>query len=56
MTNKESLTWASSKLKEACERPQYEAELLLAYHLKHDRMYLMTHDCDILEDVDTVLF
>ena len=53
MTNKEALIWASLELKEACERPQYEAELLLAYHLKHDRMYLMTHDRDILEDVDT---
>jgi len=51
MTNKEALSWATLELKETCERPQYEAELLLAYHLKQDRMYLITHDRDNLEDV-----
>jgi len=49
MTNKEALSWATSELKETCERPQYEAELLLAYHLKQDRMYLMTHDKEIID-------
>ena len=44
MTIKQSLTWATSQLKERCERPQYEAALLLAYHLKQDRSYLITHD------------
>ncbi len=44
--------WAKEQLKESCERPQYEAELLLAYHLKQDRMYLITHDRDILEDIE----
>jgi release factor glutamine methyltransferase len=53
MTNKEALSWASSELSEVCERPQYEAELLLAYHLKQDRMYLITHDRDVLEDINT---
>jgi len=53
MIIKQALSWASSELKEACERPQYEAELLLAHHLNKDRMYLVTHDKDILEDVDT---
>ena len=53
MTNKEALAWASVELHKTCERPQYEAELLLAYHLKQDRMYLITHDRDILEDTDT---
>jgi release factor glutamine methyltransferase len=52
MTNKEALSWATSELKEVCERPQYEAELLLAYHLEQDRMYLVTHDRDSLEDVE----
>ena len=49
MTIKQSLKWATSELKKSCERPQYEAELLLAYHLKQDRMYLMTHDKDIID-------
>ena len=53
MTIKEALSWASSELSVACERPQYEAELLLAYFLKQDRMYLITHDRDMLEDVST---
>ena len=51
MTIKEALTWGAGQLTHACERPQYEAELLLAYHLKKDRMYLITHDRDELEDL-----
>ena len=50
MTIKEALAWGSAKLNKACERPQYEAELLLAYHLQKDRMYLITHDSDELGD------
>ena len=53
MTNKEALRWASSQLKVTCERPQYEAELLLAHHLNKDRMYLITHEGDTLEDVES---
>ena len=52
MTIKQSLTWATSQLKESCERPQYEAELLLAHHLNQDRMYLITHDDEALKDVE----
>lgn len=50
MTIKEALSWGRTQLSHTCERPQYEAELLLAYHLKQDRMYLITHDRDLLED------
>ena len=46
MTLRESLDWAKRKLENCCERPHYEAELLLAYHLQKDRMYLITHDRD----------
>jgi len=52
MTNKQALFWASKELKNRCERPQYEAELLLAHHLNKDRMYLITHDDESLEDVE----
>ena len=52
MTIKETLHWARTELKESCERPQYEAELLLAYHLGKARMYLITHDTDRVEDLD----
>jgi len=52
MTIKESLQWARKELIESCDRPQYEAELLLAYHLNKDRMYLITHAYDEVENVD----
>ncbi len=53
MTVKESLSWAKEQLIQSCERPQYEAELLLAYHLKQDRMYLITHDMDLVPDTES---
>jgi len=52
MTIKEGLNWAREELQEACERPQFEAELLLAYHLKQDRMYLITHECDTIDNIE----
>ena len=50
MTVKACLHWAKEQLKESCERPQYEAELLLAYHLKKNRMFLITHENDEVKD------
>jgi len=44
MTINQSLKWATLELKEVCERPQYEAELLLAYVLQKDRNYLILHE------------
>ncbi len=52
MTIKEALAWAKEKLSDACERPQFEAELLLSHHLKQDRMYLIIHECDLLGNID----
>ncbi len=52
MTVKEALTWAKAQLTEACERPQFEAELLLAHHLNQDRIYLITHECDQTKNID----
>ena len=52
MTIKEALTWAKGQLTEACERPQFEAELLLAHHLNQARMYLITHEGDQIENMD----
>jgi release factor glutamine methyltransferase len=49
MTIKEALTWGSLELREVCERPQYEAELLLAYTLQQDRIYLIIHDNDTVD-------
>lgn len=52
MQIREALSWAKEQLKEACERPAFEAELLLAYHLKRDRLYLITHENESIEDVE----
>ena len=51
MQIKEALSWAKEQLQEACERPAFESELLLAYHLKRDRLYLITHDNESIADV-----
>lgn len=52
MTIKQGLSWAKEQLKEICERPQFEAELLLAHHLKQDRTYLIIHDSIMIDDVE----
>ena len=51
MTIREGLSWAREALKEACERPAFEAELLLAYHLGKDRTYLIMH---ALQDITAI--
>ncbi len=50
MTIKENIIWATKRLNGICERPQYEAELLLSYHLNKDRIYLLTHEYQNLEN------
>ena len=52
MTIKEGLSWAREQLQEACERPAFEAELLLAYHIEKDRTYLLIHDGENIVDVE----
>ena len=52
MQIKEALGWAREQLHEACERPSFEAELLLAYHLKKDRYFLVTHDNEHIETME----
>ena len=52
MTIKEGLSWAKEALQEACERPAFEAELLLAYHLKQERTYVLIHDRESIADVE----
>jgi release factor glutamine methyltransferase len=52
MTIKEALSWATEVLQEACERPAFEAQLLLAYHLGEDRTYLLTHEMQSIPDVE----
>ena len=45
------LKWAKSALQQSCERPQFEAELLLAHHLGKERTYLILHPDEAVADV-----
>lgn len=51
MTIKQALAWAKDELIKSCERPLFEAELLMAYHLKKERIYLATNEYKELEDI-----
>jgi release factor glutamine methyltransferase len=52
MTIKELLTKSTQKLQNSCERPRFEAELLLAYYLKKERTYLHAFDDAVVKDVE----
>jgi release factor glutamine methyltransferase len=52
MTIKQLLKEAEQKLQNSCERPRFEAELLLAYHLKKERTYLHAFDDAKVENVE----
>jgi len=52
MTIKNSLINATKKLQNSCERPRFEAELLLAYHLKKERTYLHAFDDVVVKDIE----
>ncbi|MBD3791222.1 MAG: peptide chain release factor N(5)-glutamine methyltransferase [Campylobacterales bacterium] len=52
MTISQVLKWAQKELTEACERPLFEAELLLAYHLQKERLYLHLHCDEVIEDTE----
>ena len=52
MTIKENLKWAEESLRESCERPRFEAELLLAQHLQKDRIYLHAFDEREVENIE----
>ena len=50
MEIKQALRWATKQLQMCCERPQFEAELLLAYYLSKERTWLMIHDKDEVKE------
>ena len=52
MTIKQTLIQATKKLQQSCERPLFEAELLLAHHLKKERTYLHAFDEALVEDIE----
>ena len=54
MNINQTLKWATTQLQNICERPQFEAQLLLSHHLGCDRMYLITHDKEEVRDIDSL--
>ncbi|MDM5272029.1 peptide chain release factor N(5)-glutamine methyltransferase [Sulfurovum sp. zt1-1] len=52
MTISQALKWAKNELMEACERPLFEAELLLAYHLEKERLYLHMYIDEEIADIE----
>lgn len=53
MKIKELLKWAKEQLESSCERPMFEAELLLAHHLEKERTFLHAFDDKEVEDVES---
>ncbi|RLA74540.1 MAG: peptide chain release factor N(5)-glutamine methyltransferase [Epsilonproteobacteria bacterium] len=52
MTITQALDIAETHLRESCQKPRFEAELLLAYHLGKERLYLHIHGDERVEDID----
>jgi len=50
MTIRQTLLEAKERLRYVCERPLFEAEILLAHHLRKDRIYLKMHDDEQMRD------
>ena len=50
---KDTLIFAEKQLQDSCERPRFEAELLLSYHLNRDRTYLHAFDDKEVENIET---
>jgi len=52
MKIRELLKWAEQQLLESCERPMFEAELLLSYHLNKERTFLHAFDNEEVENIE----
>lgn len=52
VTLSSAIEWAIPQLQESCDRQRFEAELLLAYHIGKDRIYIYTHPTEELEHVE----
>lgn len=52
MTIRESLILATKQLQNSCDRPRFEAELLLSHFLKKDRSYLHAFDNKEIENIE----
>ena len=46
-----ALAWATEQLTDSCDRPRYEAELLLSYHIDRDRIYFFTHSDETVDRI-----
>ncbi|MDD5548892.1 MAG: peptide chain release factor N(5)-glutamine methyltransferase [Sulfurovaceae bacterium] len=52
MNIKQAISWASDELTLVCERPIFEAQLILCHHLKCTRVFLLANEEKILNDVE----
>jgi len=52
MTIASALDYAVTQLQKSCEKPLFEAELLLAYYLGKERLYLHIHEDDIVAEIE----
>lgn len=52
MNIKKAILWASDELDLVCERPSFEAQLLLCHHLKCNRVFLVANEEKTVEDVE----
>jgi len=53
MNIKQALAYATKELEKSSKRPRFEAELLLAHHLKKDRTYLHAFDDSIVDNIES---
>ncbi len=52
MTIDQALDIATIRLQESCSKPRFESELLLAYHLGKEQLYLHIHGDEVLKDIE----
>jgi len=48
----DAIKWGFEQLKPKLDRARFESEQLLAYHLRVNRIYLLTHGDEVLEDFE----
>lgn len=52
MNIKQAILWASNELDLVCERPTFEAQLLLCHHLQCDRVFLVANEDNKINDIE----
>lgn len=55
MNIKEAIIWASKELAQSCERPVFEAQLLLCHHLDCEKVFLFSNEEKNIEDIENFI-